>query len=89
MLDSLEIEVTGPSMIYLDQEQYISIILNKFGFTNEKHSPVDTPATGYDNLRPTSGLDKRINILEYQQAVGIVMNAMIFSRPDISFVLDS
>lgn len=73
--------------IYLDQEQYITSILDKFGFTTAKHSPVSIPAASYDNLRPAYDDDKRISVSEYQQAIGSIMYAMIFTRPDIAFVL--
>ena len=48
--------------IYLDQEQYITTILDKFGFTTAKHSPMSTPAASYDNLRPAIDDDKRITM---------------------------
>jgi hypothetical protein len=62
-------------------------VLAKLGITQEAFKPNRTPATGYENLRPATDKDERINITEYQQAIGCVMYAMIFTRPDIAFIL--
>ncbi|CCE32516.1 uncharacterized protein CPUR_06376 [Claviceps purpurea 20.1] len=71
----------------IDQEQYLKSVLDKFGITQETHKPKTVPATGYENLRPANDNDERINVNEYQQAIGSVMYAMIFTRPDIAFVV--
>lgn len=73
--------------LYLDQEQYLNNVLKKFGITKEKAKSRPVPAANYDNLRPANETDKRINVTEYQQAIGSLMYAMIFTRPDIAFVL--
>ncbi|TVY60796.1 Retrovirus-related Pol polyprotein from transposon TNT 1-94, partial [Lachnellula suecica] len=57
--------------LYLDQEQYLNSILEKFGITKEKAKSRPVPTTNYDNLRPANEINKRINITE----------------PDIAFVL--
>lgn len=71
----------------IDQEQYLSSVLDKFGITQEAFKPKRVPATGYENLRPATDNDERINVNEYQQAIGSLMYAMIFTRPDIAFIL--
>ncbi|CZS92418.1 related to TY4B TY4B protein [Rhynchosporium agropyri] len=71
----------------IDQEQYLQSVLDKFGITHETFKPRQTPANGYENLRPANDNDERINVTEYQQAIGSLMYAMIFTRPDIAFIL--
>jgi hypothetical protein len=71
----------------IDQEQYLKSVLDKFGITQETHKPKAIPAVGYENLRLANDSDERINVTEYQQAIGSVMYAMIFTRPDIAFTL--
>ncbi|KAI0993721.1 hypothetical protein K3495_g14463 [Podosphaera aphanis] len=74
--------------IYLDQTEYIRSVLNKFGMMgSEKHHKVTTPVVGYNSLGPSMDNDKRIDIKEYQQAIGSLMFAMIMTRPDIAFVM--
>jgi hypothetical protein len=73
--------------LYLDQEQYLNSVLEKFGITKETAKTKRIPAADYESLRPANGTDKRINVTEYQQAIGSLMYAMIFTRPDIAFVL--
>ncbi|KAI0992615.1 hypothetical protein K3495_g15570, partial [Podosphaera aphanis] len=73
--------------IYLDQEQYLSSALDQFGITHAKHTSKKIPAADYENLRPAIESDERINITEYQKGIGKLMYAMIFTRPDIAFVL--
>ncbi|CCE29432.1 uncharacterized protein CPUR_03125 [Claviceps purpurea 20.1] len=71
----------------IDQEQYLTSVLDQFGITKEAFKPKRTPGTGYENLRPATDKDERINVTEYQQGIGKIMYAMIFTRPDIAFVL--
>lgn len=73
--------------IYLDQEQYITEVLARFGITNKTHKEKKIPAADYESLRPASDNDTRINITEYQQVIGSLMFAMVTTRPDIAFVL--
>ena len=73
--------------IYLDQEQYISATLDKFGITAEKHKAKKIPAADYEHLRPARDEDELIDSTEYSQGVGGLMWAMVMTRPDISFVL--
>ena len=73
--------------IEIDQEQYLLSVLNKLGITQETFKPKRVPATGYENLRPANDNDTRINVTEYQQAIGSLMYAMIMTRADIAFIL--
>ncbi|KAI1004413.1 hypothetical protein K3495_g3803 [Podosphaera aphanis] len=54
---------------------------------SEKHHKVNTLVIGYNSLGPSMDNDKRIDIKEYQQAIGSLMFAMIMMRPDITFVM--
>ncbi|KAI1002516.1 hypothetical protein K3495_g5684 [Podosphaera aphanis] len=73
--------------VYLDQEQYLTGVLERFGITNAQHKKKKIPATDYESLRPASKQDTRINVTEYKQAIGSLMYAMVLTRPDIAFVL--
>jgi hypothetical protein len=73
--------------LYIDQEQYLTTMLDRFGITAEKHKARKIPTAEYESLRPTNKMDERINISEYQQVIGSLLYAMVFTRPDISFVL--
>jgi hypothetical protein len=73
--------------LYLDQEQYLTTILNRFGITVEKHKSKKIPTADYESLYTADEKDKRINISEYQQGIGSLLYAMIFIYPDIAFVL--
>jgi len=73
--------------LYIDQEQYLETVLNRFGFPQEKHRAKSVPATGYDKLGPALPTDKRIEATPYQQGIGSIMYAMVHTRPDIAFVL--
>jgi hypothetical protein len=70
----------------LDQEQYLITILDRFGISTEQHVSKKTPASDYEALRPATSSDPRIDVTEYQQVIGCVLFAMIFTRPDIAFV---
>ncbi|KAI1006361.1 hypothetical protein K3495_g1864 [Podosphaera aphanis] len=73
--------------VYLDQEQYLIGVLERFGITNAQHKKKKIPVTDYESLRPASKQDTRINVTGYQQAIGSLMYAMVLTRPDIAFVL--
>ncbi|KAI1005576.1 hypothetical protein K3495_g2643 [Podosphaera aphanis] len=57
-----------------------------FAFPLE-HKKKKIQATNYESLRPASKKDTRINVTEYQQAIGSLMYAMALTRPDIAFAL--
>ncbi len=71
----------------IDQEEYIKSVLDKFGIAHEAHKRKAVPSVGYENLRLATDRDERINVTEYQQGIGSVMYAMIFTRPDIAFIV--
>ena len=73
--------------IYLDQEQYLESVLNRFGITTEKHKAKEIPLADYSQLRPAERDDKRVDITLYQQIIGCLMYAMVHTRPDIAFAL--
>ncbi|TAQ86988.1 hypothetical protein B7494_g4697 [Chlorociboria aeruginascens] len=74
-------------ILEIDQKQYFISVLDKFGIIKKSFKPKKIPARGYKNLRPANDKDKRINVSEYQQAIGSLMYAIIFTRPDIAFIL--
>src|ERR1700726_4340140 len=45
------------------------------------------PIANYEQLRPSGDNDRRISTIEYQQAIGCLMFAIVLTRPDIAFVL--
>ena len=47
----------GSRAIYLNQEQYLTTVLNKFGITQEKHSKRKTPAPNYKAFQPATDKD--------------------------------
>jgi hypothetical protein len=71
--------------LYLDQEQYLTTVLDRFGITAEKHKSKKIPTANYESLCPGNEKDERINVSEYQQRVGSLLYAMVFTRPDIAF----
>lgn len=73
--------------MFLDQEQYLRSVLDRFGMTSESSRSKKIPSADYKSLRPASIDDKRINVTEYQQGIGSLMFAMVLTRPDISFIL--
>ncbi|KAI0993939.1 hypothetical protein K3495_g14245 [Podosphaera aphanis] len=56
--------------IYLDQEQYITGVLDRFGITEAQNKKKIIPAADCEMLRPAKEEDIRIDITEYQQAIG-------------------
>lgn len=71
----------------LDQERYLDETLTKYGIPCGKHHTRSIPMANYNALRPASKDDRRVDITEYQSAVGSLMYAMVHTRPDISFAL--
>jgi hypothetical protein len=51
--------------LYLDQEQYLTTVLNRFGITPEKHTSKKIPTADYKSLRPPDKKNERINVSEY------------------------
>jgi hypothetical protein len=62
-------------------------VLDRFGITAEKHKSKKIPIADYESLCPANEKDEQINISEYQQGIGSLLYAMVFTRPDIAFVL--
>ncbi|RFU24805.1 hypothetical protein B7463_g11533, partial [Scytalidium lignicola] len=73
--------------IEIDQEQYLTIVLNRFGITARKHKTKKIPTADYESLQPATDDDTHINVKEYQQGIKSILFAMIFTRPDIAFVI--
>lgn len=73
--------------IFLDQEQYLRAVLDKFGMSNRKHKDKKIPSADYTSFRPAADNDTRIDATEYQQGIGSLMFAMVLTRPDIAFTL--
>lgn len=73
--------------IYIDQERYLEKVLRKFGFPKATHKMQRISVDGYGSLRPAKENDKRIGPREYAIIIGSVMFAIVYTRPDIAFVL--
>lgn len=74
-------------LITIDQEQYLRAALDKFGFGKSTYKNKSCPSSNYDDYTPATDKDTRINVSEYQQAIGTLMYAMILTRPDIAFAI--
>ena len=70
--------------LFIDQEQYLQAVLDWLGFTDAPHRRKDTPLNGYDCLRSAKPEDRRLDAMDYQQAIGSIMYGMVFTRPDIA-----
>ncbi|KAI1001987.1 hypothetical protein K3495_g6216 [Podosphaera aphanis] len=53
----------------------------------EKHRKVTTPVVDYNSLRSAPNKDIRIDVKEYQKAIGSLMLAIMLTRPDIAFAM--
>ncbi|KAI1001412.1 hypothetical protein K3495_g6791 [Podosphaera aphanis] len=73
--------------IFLDQEQYLRAMPERFGMTASKFKLKKILAADYEALRPANAEDRRIDTSEYQQEIGSLMSAMVLTRPDIAIVL--
>jgi hypothetical protein len=62
-------------------------MLYKFGITYTQYYPKIIPIGDYNCLQPPNDDDKLINVNEYQQAIGSTIYPMVYTRPDIAFVL--
>ncbi|KAI1000355.1 hypothetical protein K3495_g7840 [Podosphaera aphanis] len=71
--------------LYLDQRQYLETILDRFQIFEPRRRGRSVPMKGYDNIQPATPNDTRVNIQEYQQIIGSIMHAMVYTRPDICF----
>jgi hypothetical protein len=76
-----------PTLVVIDQEQYLTTVLDRFGITAEKHKAKKIPTADCESLRPADDKDERINVSEFKQGIGSLLYAMVFTRPDIAFVL--
>lgn len=73
--------------VYLDQEQYLESVLTRFGIPKAAHKRRSVLVQDWNDLRPTSPEDDRVNVTLYQQIIGSLMYAMVHTRPDIAFAL--
>jgi hypothetical protein len=75
--------------LFIDQEEYLQKILPRLGLPVESSStvkPRPTPVSGkYDKLEPACDGEERADRTEYQRAIGSIMYAMVYTRPDIAF----
>lgn len=74
-------------IIELDQEDYLEKVLNKEGFKQSKSKPISTPIDGYEDIRPATPHDKRIDAGWYRQVIGSLMYAAVWTRIDIAFAV--
>jgi hypothetical protein len=75
--------------LFIDQEEYLQKILPRLGLPLESSStvkPRPTPVSGkYEKLEAARNEEERADRTEYQRAIGSIMYAMVYSRPDIAF----
>lgn len=75
--------------LFLDQEQYLEKVLLRLGLPVDSSSsckPRPTPVSGrYEKLEPARDDEEKGDVTNYQRAVGSIMYAMVYSRPDIAF----
>ncbi|KAJ9556617.1 hypothetical protein OSB04_011231 [Centaurea solstitialis] len=71
--------------IALTQSHYVEKVLKKFNYND--CSPVSTPMDPRVMIMPNKGL--AVSQLEYSQALGCLMYAMISTRPDIAYAVGS
>jgi hypothetical protein len=71
--------------LWIDQEQYLRIILDRLGHKEPPHKGKHIPANGYDKLLATREGETLTDEKKYQEAIGSVMYGMIYTRPDIAF----
>jgi hypothetical protein len=75
--------------LFIDQEQYLEKVLQRLGLPVESSStckPRPTPVSGkYEKLEVAKDDEERGDKTKYQQDIGSIMYAMVYSRPDIAF----
>jgi hypothetical protein len=49
----------------MDQEEYLDVMLHKFGITHAQYHPKKTPVADYNCLRPTNDNNELINVNAY------------------------
>ena len=75
----------NPSSITINQSGYIDRLLSRFNMTNAVTAP--TPLNASLPLVKAQPIDRRINVTEYQELIGSLNHAAVFSRPDISYAV--
>lgn len=73
--------------IYIDQELYLKDVCDSLGITTAKYKIRSTPAANIDSLLAAREDETPINAEQYSRAIGKLMYAMVFTRPDIAFTL--
>lgn len=75
--------------LFIDQEQYLTKVLHRLGLPMESSStgkPRPTPVSGkYEKFETAKDNEERGDRTKYQQDIGSIMYAMVYSRPDIAF----
>jgi hypothetical protein len=61
--------------------------MDRFSITAERHKLKKIPTTDYESLYSANEEDKRIKVSEYQQVIGSLLYIIVFTRPNIAFVL--
>ncbi len=61
-------------------------MLNKFSFLNVVQSEL-IPMDSYHDLRPVTKDDRQVNATWYREVIGLIIYAMVYTRPDIAFAL--
>jgi hypothetical protein len=75
-------------IITLDQCEYILRLARSLDMEEDTHKKsAKLPMNGYDSIRQATPDDKPTDIKRYQKAIGGLMHAMVYTRPDIAFAL--
>ena len=70
--------------LFINQQDYTSSILKRFGMENSK--PVATPMER-NGIRPSTSARDLLKNIPYRQAIGSIMYLMICTRPDLAFAV--
>ena len=74
--------VFGHNCVWLHQQQYITLMLRKFGLTDA--NTVNTPANCNVKLVKDDHVSKSTDPVEYQSMVGSLLHITMSTRPDIA-----
>jgi hypothetical protein len=71
--------------IIISQEKYIHDILERYGQLDAR--PIVTPALPNEQLVKLAAPDPNTDIHQYQSAVGVLIYAMLGTRPDLAYTI--
>ena len=74
--------------LFLSQEGYINMVLNKFGMNDSK--PFNTPLAQHFKLRAIQPPKEAVEIvtmknIPYSNVMGSIMYVMVYNKPDLAY----